>query len=535
MIGIVGFSGFVGSNLLQFYKFDAFYNSKNFEEAKNKHFNILFFCGIPAVKWYANKNPQEDLETIEIIKNILNTITCDKIILISTIDVYEITNTELLNDKLLNEDYICDFYNNHTYGKNRYLFEKFISVKFNNYHIIRLPALFGKGLKKNIIYDLINNNKISDIPFNSSFQWYNLDRLKNDLDIIIKNDIKICNLFTEPIETIDIIKVFNKIYKKNYEFQIEYLDNNKKIKYNILTKYSKLYNSTIDNYICNKDDMLNDIEDYLKFTKIDKSKLCISNICVNNISQLQFAHIIKLYGIENIQIAPTKIIQWNNLNNLDLSIYKNININVYSFQSITYTLDNLNIFDITNNELLEHLKNVIDIAIKNNVKILVFGCPKNRKVLDFNTNYNNIFIEFFKIVGNYCLNKNITICLENNSKKYNCNYINTIEECAIIVRQINKKNIKMMVDLGNAIMENDIWYCLNKYIDIIYNIDISQEHMNDFTTIHEYNYIFNYVLRHNNYNNMINLEMLIKDNTNELNILCKSLSNFINIYGNKTL
>jgi hypothetical protein len=32
---IVGYSGFVGSNLLQFYKFDYFYNSKNFIDAKN--------------------------------------------------------------------------------------------------------------------------------------------------------------------------------------------------------------------------------------------------------------------------------------------------------------------------------------------------------------------------------------------------------------------------------------------------------------------------------------------------------------------
>ena len=34
MIGIVGYTGFVGSNLLQFYKFDKLYNSKNFEDAK---------------------------------------------------------------------------------------------------------------------------------------------------------------------------------------------------------------------------------------------------------------------------------------------------------------------------------------------------------------------------------------------------------------------------------------------------------------------------------------------------------------------
>ena len=531
MIGIVGYSGFVGSNLLQFYKFDEFYNSKNIEQIKNKHFDTLFFCGIPAIKWYANKNPDKDFETIENIKQLLNTITCDKFILISTIDIYEKINSN--DNNILNEDYECNFNINHTYGKNRYLFEKFISEKFQNYNIIRLSALFGKGLKKNIIYDLINNNQIENIPYNSTFQWYNLDRLKNDIDIILTNNIKICNLFAEPIETKDIIKIFNKVYNKDYNFQIEYLGNSyNKLTYNIYTKYFNLFNSNVSNYICNKDSVLNDIESFFYFTKLDKSKLCVSNICVNKISQLQFAHIIKLYGITNIQIAPTKLVEWNNLENLDLSIYKNIGLNVYSFQSITYTLDYLNIFEDTQNDLFIHLQKVIDCAVKNNVKILVFGCPKNRKILNFTNNNNDIFIDFFKKISMYCKNKDIYICIENNSKKYNCNFINTIEECANIVNEINSTNIKMMIDLGNAVMEKDEWYYLNKYMGILHNIDIAQENMNDFREIHESNHIFKYILDHNKYDKIKNLEMLTKDENNELNILCASLLNFINLYSN---
>ena len=86
---IVGYTGFVGSNLQQFYKFDYFYNSKNFTNAKRQHFDTMFFAGIPSVKWYANKNPQEDNTIIEDIKSILNTIIVKKFILISTIDVYD--------------------------------------------------------------------------------------------------------------------------------------------------------------------------------------------------------------------------------------------------------------------------------------------------------------------------------------------------------------------------------------------------------------------------------------------------------------
>ena len=320
------------------------------------------------------------------------------------------------------------------------------------------------------------------------------------------------------------------MYNKNYTFQIEHLGvNTKRIAYNVLSKNSRLFHSHSPNYICDKNTVLSDIEGFFKFEKLDKTKLCISNICVNNINQLQFAHIIKLYGIQNVQIAPTKFISWDKLDNLDLSIFKDIGLNVYSFQSITYTLDNLNVFGENSESLFEHLKTVIDCAVKNDVKVLVFGCPKNRKIIDSDIDNNSIFIDFFKRVGDYCQDKDVTICIENNSKKYNCNFINTIEECAYLVRQINKCRIKMMIDIGNAVMEQDTWFYLNKYMDILYNVDIAHEYMKDFSELHESHNIFKFVLDNNQYKYMKNLEMLIKDE-NELDILCKSLHIFISVY-----
>jgi len=309
--------------------------------------------------------------------------------------------------------------------------------------------------------------------------------------------------------------------------------NTKKIKYDTHSKFSKLFDS--NKYIKSKNEVLKAIIEYLRFEKINKSKLCVSNICVNKISQLQFATLLKLYGIKNIKIAPTKLIKsWDDLKNLDLSIYKNSGLNVNSFQSITYTLNNLNIFDLkTQENLFEHLTKIIDYAEKNGVKVLVFGCPRNRKILDETLDNNQIFIDFFKKIGDYLDGKNVKICLENNSKEYNCNFINTIEECSYLVREINKDNIKMMVDLGNAVMEKDDWYYLKKDMDIIYNIDVAHPYMKNFSEVHESNDIFNFVIKNNNYNKVINLEMLIKENNEEkeLEILKKSLHNFINIYG----
>ena len=515
---IVGYTGFVGSNLLQFYKFDYFYNSKNFQDARGLFFDEIYFCGIPAVKWYANKYPEEDIIIIENIIDILKTIKTNKFIHISTIDVYK--NVNSCNDETNEPDY-----DNHIYGLNRFKFEQFIKLQYNNHHIIRLPALFGKGLKKNIIYDLLHNNELFNIPINSSFQWYDLNWLKQDIDIIIKHNIKLCNLFTEPIDTIRILNLFN--------YDINSFDNIKKLSYNLKTKYGEYFNSNINGYIRDSNMVESSIRDYIKFYKLKKDNLVVSNICIKNMNQLQFACILKLYGITNVQIAPTTIISWDiinpQFNNIDLSIFTNNNLSVYSFQSITYTLNHMNIFNENSSNLLLHLKNVIDVASYNNVKILVFGCPRNRYILDTSLDNETTFINFFKEVGSYCDNKNVTICIEPNSKKYNCNFLNTISEVGNIVNKINNNNIKMMVDLGNIIMEDDNIEDIYMYQDIIYNIDIAQEKMINFTNMHSKNHEFKNILKKINYNKKINLEMLLSSD-NEIEELTLSLNNFINFY-----
>ena len=513
---IVGYSGFVGGNLLLKHKFDYFFNSKNFIDAINLNIDTMYFCGIPAVKWYANKNIDKDTEIIHNIQNILKTMKINKFILISTIDVYNNVNGNL------NEDYICST-DNHVYGKNRFLFEEFVKKTFDNYYIIRLPSLFGYGLKKNILFDLINNIQIDKININTTFQWYSLNWLNDDIEKMMNNNIRICNFFTEPIQTKNIIRYFN--YPKNI-FKGE-----QNIEYNLKTKYSKIFNSDIDEYIRKKEDVENEIIKFIHYENIEKKNLCISNICTNLISQFQFSQILKVLGFKHVEVAPTKFVTWKEISLLDLSVYKNNEINVYSFQSITFNLNDLNIFNETSSLLLSHIKNIIDIAFKNNVKKIVFGSPKNRKILYENINNKIIAVNFFKELGNYCENKNIVICIEPNSKKYGCNFINTIDEALDLVSEINSNNIKLMIDLGNIIMEKEDITKVILLKDKIYHIHISQEFLDNFKTPHIINNTFSdYINNLLFYDKIITLEMLIKDE-NELDTLVISLLNFINIYG----
>jgi len=516
---LMGYTGFVGSNLLQFYKFDHFYNSRNFVDAAHQSFDELFICCIPAVKWRANKYPQEDADAIEQIQSILETISAKRVVLISTIDVYDDV------DRKYDEDYDCDWIHNLAYGRNRYLFERFIQRTFDNHHVIRLPALFGKGLKKNVIYDLIHANQIENIPRNSMFQWYDLNWLSQDIDLIIKNGLRTCNLFTEPLPTHEILDLFD-------HDRDAYNQNRTPIVYNSKTKYSEVFDCDVPGYIRSRSEVLCSIIKFILFDKIDKSRLSVSNICVDRDMQFQFACLLRLYGISRVQVAPTTLVKdadWSKIGDLDLGVFVDQGLTVQSFQSITFGKADLNIFPKnTRDQLMEHLKCVVKTASKHKVPFLVFGCPRNRQVLPEIEDPDTIFVEFFQDLGNYCAELGVIICIEPNAKEYGCNYLNTIEEVGRTVTRINNSSIKMMVDIGNIMMEQDDITKIAEYKNVIYNVDIAQPRMRSFVDPQKQHIKFREVInKHVNTNRT--LEMLgIKD----LEPLNRSLENFISLYGN---
>ena len=129
MDALIGYTGFVGSNIKNQKKFDYYYNSKNINDITNKSFDTVVCSGVSSIKWFANLNPKKDYNNIHSLIKKLKTISFKKFILISTIAVY---------------DNPAD----NAYGRNRLYLENYIRNNFKNYLIIRLPGLFGKGLKK---------------------------------------------------------------------------------------------------------------------------------------------------------------------------------------------------------------------------------------------------------------------------------------------------------------------------------------------------------------------------------------------------
>jgi nucleoside-diphosphate-sugar epimerase len=198
---LIGYTGFVGSNLLREKSFTALFNSKNINTIVGHAFDTVVCAGVSAVKWQANKNPEQDWASIQQLLEPLKQVRAERFVLISTIDVYP-------NPNDVDEDTRIHGLENHAYGRHRLAVEDFVRERFGVHHIVRLPGLFGTGLKKNVIFDLIHNNCIDTINPESSFQYYNLSHLSADIDIMIKNELPLVNMAAEPISTHKIISRF---------------------------------------------------------------------------------------------------------------------------------------------------------------------------------------------------------------------------------------------------------------------------------------------------------------------------------------
>jgi hypothetical protein len=200
-VALIGHTGFVGSYLASQATYDLEISRANLSSLHHQHFSRVVCAGLPAAKWLANREPEVDLANMHRLCGALEQVTAEHFILISTIDVYPITANA-------DESFDCATKPNHPYGTHRLQFETFVRERFASATIVRLPALFGRGLKKNVLFDLLHDNCLEAINSESTFQWYPLARLAADIQLIEGTGLPLVNLFPEPIRTADILNRF---------------------------------------------------------------------------------------------------------------------------------------------------------------------------------------------------------------------------------------------------------------------------------------------------------------------------------------
>lgn len=298
---LVGYTGFVGSNIYAFGKIDKTYNSRNIEKAYGTNPDLLIYAGLRAEKYLANNEPQKDMDLIVQAQENIMKINPKKLVLISTIDVFKVPQN-------VDENSIIDTDNLQAYGYNRYVLEKWVRENYPNALIIRLPGLFGQNIKKNFIYDYINvipfmlkkekfdelsqrdielkkyytlqengfykvnvleNDRkmlkekflalgFSALNFTDSrsvYQFYNLENLYSDIISALEAGITLWHPATEPVSAAEIYEYLagEKFINELYGMPADY---------NYKTIYADMFGGK-DGYICDKKEILAQIKRFV--------------------------------------------------------------------------------------------------------------------------------------------------------------------------------------------------------------------------------------------------------------------------------
>lgn len=300
---LVGYSGFVGSNVCKNHCFDKLINSKNIDESFGTNPDLCVYCGVRAEKFIANSEPENDLNVVlNAIENIIK-INPKKFVLISTSDVYK-------NTVGVDENTLIETTGLQPYGKNRYYLEEWVTQNQKDYHIIRLPGLFGENIKKNFIYDLINvlppmlnaekYNELSQkeelikkhyilcgngfykcvfeseeemmllkraferagfsaLNFTDSravFQFYNLSYLWEHISIAIEKNIRLLNITVKPVCADE---VYFAVKGKHFVNELP----QPVPKYDLKTIYFNVFGGT-NGYIFNREKVLKDVFKFIE-------------------------------------------------------------------------------------------------------------------------------------------------------------------------------------------------------------------------------------------------------------------------------
>ena len=301
---LVGSTGFVGQNIAAAVDFDELYHSTNIEGAYGAQPDLLVYAGVRAAKFLANNDAEADWREVSKAVENVRRIAPKQLVLVSTIDVWKTPlgvdeETNVVTEGL------------HPYGLNRYRLEQAVREVLPDCLIVRLPALYGQGLKKNFLYDMmtlvpsmLTETKYQELVEKSSlvaesylkqengfwrcrytpddniyetlkyefeqsgftslaftdsravYQFYDLANLWQHIGIALKNDIRLLHLAVEPVSAAEVYEyVYGRLFVNEFSRVVPH--------YDYRTKYAAILGGS-NGYIANKTQVLRGIKNFVE-------------------------------------------------------------------------------------------------------------------------------------------------------------------------------------------------------------------------------------------------------------------------------
>ena len=300
---LVGSTGFVGGNLMAAHDFERVCHSSDVSSHYGTAPGLCIYAGVTGAMFLANHAPEKDLAIVMAARENIRRIAPSRLVLISTIAVYEDTHGKDENS-VIDESKVC------TYGRHRLQLERWIREDRPDALIVRIPALYGKGLKKNFLFDLhsmtppmltpskyeelcgqcglvkdayilrdngfyclkantpelksfFENNSFNALSFTDSrsiYQFYNLGYLWDDICVACNNGLKVLNICTPPVSA---AKVYEYVTGRgDWHNELP----GKPFDYDLKSLYAPLYGGA-DGYMCSVEKELEDMKSFMSSWK----------------------------------------------------------------------------------------------------------------------------------------------------------------------------------------------------------------------------------------------------------------------------
>ena len=299
---LVGSTGFVGGNLRAKHTFAAVCHSSDIAAQYGTQPDLCVYAGVPAAMFLANADPEADMEVMRTARENLRKIAPKSLVLISSIAVFADSRGRC-------EDDAPDTDGLPAYGRNRLQLEQWVREDFNDALIVRLPALYGAGLKKNFLFDLhtitpamlkpekynellVKNplvktgytladngfyklngtadktalkeffagNDFNALAFTDSrsrYQFYNLGRLWQDIETARAAGLTMLHLCTPPISAAEVYTAVTGKADWTNELPKSPFD------YDLRSRYAAVLGGSGD-YLCTKEEELDDVTYFLR-------------------------------------------------------------------------------------------------------------------------------------------------------------------------------------------------------------------------------------------------------------------------------
>lgn len=213
---LIGWTGFVGGQLASRIQPAARFRSTDIDQLPGADVDEIVCAGAPAEKWRANAEPDADWAGIQRLMAALDGSRARSCVLVSTVDVFA-------DSRGADEGTPADTAQEQAYGRHRALLEEFVRSRFDRALVVRLPGMYGPGLKKNLVFDLIHQPEARFAHQSSTFQFYDVRELWGHVLLARDAGLTVVNLATEPVAAADVAReCFGVEYRCADRPQVDY-------------------------------------------------------------------------------------------------------------------------------------------------------------------------------------------------------------------------------------------------------------------------------------------------------------------------